>query len=146
VSRLPISALPATLAATAVATPALAAANLSFIALAITLFFSPVCHQDPARSFWLFGAPVAICARCLGLYLGAAAGAWLRVPRRILLPILGGTLALNLLDIFTELIGLHGNWIATRFVLGLSLGAALASLVAGSSATLLSARRPATQA
>jgi uncharacterized membrane protein len=146
VSRLPISALPATLAATAVAAPALAAANLSFAALAIALFFSPVCHQDAARSFWLFGGPVAVCARCLGLYLGAAAGAWLRAPRKILLPILGTTAVLNLLDVLTELIGLHGNWIATRFVLGLSLGAALASLVAGSSATLLSARRPATQA
>ena len=36
--------------------------------------FSLICHQRPERSFWIFGAPVAVCARCLGLYIGAAIG------------------------------------------------------------------------
>jgi uncharacterized membrane protein len=38
------------------------------------LFFQPVCHQDPARSFWLAGMPLPVCARCLGIYLGAFLG------------------------------------------------------------------------
>jgi uncharacterized membrane protein len=33
-----------------------------------------VCHQIPGRSFHLGAGPLAVCARCLGLYLGALAG------------------------------------------------------------------------
>lgn len=32
--------------------------------------FSPVCHQRAHRSFELNGAPLPICARCLGVYFG----------------------------------------------------------------------------
>jgi uncharacterized membrane protein len=34
-----------------------------------------VCHQEPARSFHVEGHQWLVCARCSGLYLGAAAGA-----------------------------------------------------------------------
>lgn len=33
---------------------------------------SLICHQLPERSFHLWGAQVAVCARCFGLYGGAA--------------------------------------------------------------------------
>jgi uncharacterized membrane protein len=33
-----------------------------------------VCHQQPARSFELAGAPLPVCARCSGLYLAGASG------------------------------------------------------------------------
>jgi uncharacterized membrane protein len=36
--------------------------------------FSATCHQMPERSFHLEGFPLAVCARCFGLYAGAAAG------------------------------------------------------------------------
>lgn len=36
-----------------------------------------VCHQRPERSFRLAGQPMAVCARCLGMYAGAAATALL---------------------------------------------------------------------
>jgi len=32
--------------------------------------FTPVCHQSAARSLCLFAKPIAVCARCLGLYCG----------------------------------------------------------------------------
>ncbi|MBN2246773.1 MAG: DUF2085 domain-containing protein [Candidatus Aminicenantes bacterium] len=32
--------------------------------------FSPLCHQIPSRSFAIYGFPLAVCARCLGIYLG----------------------------------------------------------------------------
>lgn len=35
---------------------------------------SLVCHQQPERSFHRDGAQYPVCARCLGLYLGAIAG------------------------------------------------------------------------
>lgn len=36
--------------------------------------FSPVCHQLPSRSFVCFGYPLAVCARCLGIYVGFLIG------------------------------------------------------------------------
>ncbi|HEX5706713.1 MAG TPA: DUF2085 domain-containing protein [Pyrinomonadaceae bacterium] len=37
--------------------------------------FGVICHQQPARSFHAWGMPLAVCARCAGLYAGFAAGA-----------------------------------------------------------------------
>jgi uncharacterized membrane protein len=34
-----------------------------------------ICHQRPERSFFVNGRQVAVCARCTGLYAGAAAAA-----------------------------------------------------------------------
>jgi uncharacterized membrane protein len=36
---------------------------------------SLICHQRPERSFHIFGAQMPVCARCVGLYAGAATGA-----------------------------------------------------------------------
>lgn len=36
--------------------------------------FSPICHQNPARSFFVFGYQLAVCSRCLGIYSGFFAG------------------------------------------------------------------------
>jgi uncharacterized membrane protein len=41
----------------------------------IYAFGSFVCHQRPERSFHVGLAQLPVCARCYGLYLGAAAGA-----------------------------------------------------------------------
>ncbi len=37
--------------------------------------------------------------------------------------------SMNALDVVTELAGLHGNWMAVRFVLGIALGAAVGLLI-----------------
>lgn len=36
--------------------------------------FSPTCHQTPSRCFYAFGYPLAVCARCLGVYSGFLLG------------------------------------------------------------------------
>ncbi|HEV2021449.1 MAG TPA: DUF2085 domain-containing protein [Terriglobales bacterium] len=112
--------------------PVLSAGGYGLTAFGILLFFSPVCHQDPARLFWIFGGPVAVCARCLGIYLGAAVGAWIPAPRRVLLAGLALFAALNLADVLTEAAAWHGNWKLTRLILGALLGLAAGSLVANS--------------
>ena len=35
--------------------------------------FARVCHQIPERAFYLEGHPLAVCARCTGIYFGFAA-------------------------------------------------------------------------
>ncbi len=100
--------------------------------LALERGFAIVCHQRPERSFWILGAEMAVCARCLGIYLGAAVGLLFRTSRRIALRLLIAAAAVNLLDAMTELAGLHGNWLAIRFVFGLLLGAAATLLISSS--------------
>lgn len=44
-----------------------------FIPLKARLFRYPlsrICHQHPDRCFYVFGQPLALCARCLGIYSG----------------------------------------------------------------------------
>jgi uncharacterized membrane protein len=120
------------LACTAIAVPYLATHGLLLLAFALQRGFSLVCHQHPDRCFWIFGAPVAVCARCLGIYLGAAIGFMLRTSRPLAFRLLLFAATLNALDVTTELIGLHGNWMVVRFVLGLGLGATAALLISSS--------------
>jgi uncharacterized membrane protein len=46
---------------------------------------SLICHQRPERSFHLGAAQLPVCARCLGLYAGGAAGAiaWAMASPRV---------------------------------------------------------------
>jgi uncharacterized membrane protein len=50
-------------------------------ALLIYAAGSVVCHQLPERSFHLWSAQLPVCARCTGIYLGAAVAAVLAVIR-----------------------------------------------------------------
>jgi uncharacterized membrane protein len=52
-------------------------------ALVIYAAGSLICHQRPERSFHLLGAQMPVCARCTGIYAGAAVAAsvWFRRVR-----------------------------------------------------------------
>ena len=56
-----------------VAAPLAQANGLQWISFAVYEAFSHVCHQTPERSFYIAGYPLAVCARCTGLYVGFAA-------------------------------------------------------------------------
>jgi uncharacterized membrane protein len=94
------------------------------LGLALQRGFALVCHQRPERSIILFGGTIAVCARCLGIYLGAAAGLLMRASREVAWRSLIAAIAINLMDGFAEFAGAHGNWMAARFVLGFALGVA----------------------
>lgn len=44
--------------------------RLPFVSDLLYALYSPLCHQNPSRCFLLFGHPLAVCARCLGIYAG----------------------------------------------------------------------------
>jgi uncharacterized membrane protein len=131
------------LAGAAVSVPWLFAHRSFALALALDRGFALICHQRPERSFWLFGGAVAVCARCLGIYLGAAVGLLFRTSRTLALRLLIAAAALNLLDAGTELVGLHDNWLAVRFVFGSILGAAAALLISSAMAATQGSASPA---
>ena len=73
------AALPlATLAASHRFAPSL----VSVSAFAVYAIGAVVCHQRPERSFFLWAHQMPVCARCAGLYAGAALGALVFVARR----------------------------------------------------------------
>ncbi len=118
-------------------------------ALALRDFFSGLCHQNTARSFFIDQSPAAVCVRCLGIYCGIAMGAWLSVfsaaklhidqvlAKRIFL----GALLLNGIDAAAETLHLHGNLPLPRFLLGASLGLAAGVLLSAHQRVSRSASR-----
>ena len=118
------------LAAFVASRPAAASAAYGF-ALAVYAIGHVVCHQLPARSFHLWAVTLPVCARCTGIYAGAAASAFLLMgsrvrahanPRIVLLAALVPTAATLVFEWTTGT--MPANWI--RALAGLPLGAAVA--------------------
>jgi uncharacterized membrane protein len=94
--------------------------------------FSPLCHQEEARSFSIAGSQLAVCSRCSMIYAGFAAGVlaypvfrritninsppiWLLIVPAILL----------VLDVVIDNAGIFRNSFVTRSVTGFAVGFAL---------------------
>jgi uncharacterized membrane protein len=93
--------------------------------------FAPTCHQIDSRCFFLFGYPLAVCARCLGIYLGFLAGTiaepWVRSPNSAL-PGLRTFLVFTLpigLDTLGNMLGIWHTPSVVRLTLGLGWGVLL---------------------
>ena len=81
-----------------IVSPSLLAEKHALPVGAVYYFFSQVCHQIPERSFHWAGSQMAVCHRCLGIYVGFWLGAlcwpWLGQlgqrllyrPRLVLIP------------------------------------------------------------
>jgi len=105
---------------------------------------SRICHQRPERSFHLFAAQLPVCARCSGIYAGAAIGALLArsgpirarlfssSPRMLLV---AGALP-TLVTLATEWSGVWAAGNEARAAAGVCLGVAVAFVVARAAATL----------
>jgi uncharacterized membrane protein len=94
--------------------------------------FAPVCHQMPERSFVLAGYPLAVCARCFGIYVGFLAGTILHPILRGIssarLPHLHSFLLVSLpigIDAAANALGLWNTPNLLRFLVGLPWGAIL---------------------
>jgi len=103
---------------------------------------SLVCHQLPERSFHLGGFQLPVCARCVGLYSGAAIGALatvvmrpVGVPRRARQILVLGALP-TVITIALEIAGLWPTTNIVRAVAGFPLGLVAALVVTTAPATL----------
>ena len=120
------------------AAPWLAARHDYTSALLIYGSFSAICHQLPERSFHLLGYPLAVCARCTGIYAGFLIGLLLYPFARRLedetMPARGWLIAAavpTMIDFTGGLVGVFTNTFLTntflsRAVTGLIAGAAAA--------------------
>ena len=59
------------------------AAAAVFHVSSVYYFFSAICHQDPARSWRLFGEPLPVCIRCASIYFAFAASLWLGIRANV---------------------------------------------------------------
>lgn len=117
------------------------------IAAALELPFALACHRIPERIVEIGGVPMPLCSRCAGIWLGLAFGGALAFPAlpmkalRVVLPV---ALALMLLDVVTQDLGIHPLWhstrIATGLLVGLSVGGAAGHLIATELGPLLPPR------
>ena len=110
--------------------------NLPLLGTGIALFFSQLCHQDPARSFVLAGTTLPVCARCLAFYLGGFAGIasypvlgfrWRQGHhiKRLLVV----SLCLIVLDVGLDLAGIRENTFLSRSATGAVFGGVCGLLV-----------------
>jgi uncharacterized membrane protein len=95
-------------------------------------FGSLICHQRPERSFHIGAAQLPVCARCFGIYAGAAIGLVVRGPTPTIpglrIAIVAAAIP-TLITWGTEAIGLWSPANMTRFVAALPLGAVVAVTV-----------------
>jgi len=113
------------------------AATGSSLAALVFRFASHICHQQPDRTFHWDAAAWPVCARCLGLYAAAPAGALIGLlTPSFQMPRIGNFLLLCIAAMPTL-----ATWIAehalgwpfsnlARFIAALPLGAAVAWIVA----------------
>lgn len=116
--------------------PVARAHGYDFGALLIYEAFGKICHQSPARSFYLEGHPFAVCARCAGIYFGFAGGMLLYPLGRSLNSVdaparkwLIAGAAPTVLDFALDLFGLWRNTHLSRSLTGALLGAVIALYV-----------------
>jgi uncharacterized membrane protein len=129
-----------------IATP-LAPSSIATVMYAVG---SVICHQLPERSFHLAGFQLPVCARCLGIYAGAAATAAIHVLGvfvadssrwRVLSPAAArGVFVVSALPtLVTVVLEWSGLWSGTnvvRAMAGLSVGIGGALVVMSAVATL----------
>lgn len=96
--------------------------------------FSSVCHQQADRSFWIAGQPMAVCARCAGIY-GMFTAGWILVPffaakiqfsKKEDTKFLAIIFLLNVIDVIGNLLGIWQNTLISRLLAGSLLGFATA--------------------
>ncbi len=99
--------------------------------------FSPVCHQMTVRSPHLGGVQLALCDRCVGIYLGLVIGVatvgwgqplWRSLGTYGRYVLLGSLVPMGV-DWIGPILGLWGNGVVSRATTGMIFGVIAASFV-----------------
>ncbi|NUQ74777.1 MAG: DUF2085 domain-containing protein [Polyangiaceae bacterium] len=102
----------------------LAATGPDWLFSALDWPFSFFCRRDPARVLAAAGAPMPLCSRCAGLWLGASVSAAMARPAlsaRALQITAAVACAIMLAEVVTQDLGLHPVFHPTRIASGLLL-------------------------
>lgn len=101
--------------------------------------FSDLCHQIVDRSFWINNQPMAVCSRCIGIYVGFAFG-WILLPVAAMGNLTSNwsmkkgalvAVLLNFLDIIGNILSLWENTLVSRLVVGSAIGITAALIFSG---------------
>jgi uncharacterized membrane protein len=79
------------------------------------------CHRKPERSFQINGIPMAACARCTGIFAGAAVGSFV-ISAWNASPFLMAAAVVNTVDALFATFGLPSSGNFPRAMLGFALG------------------------
>lgn len=96
--------------------------------------FRALCHQRPERTLLIFGAPMVVCSRCAGVYAGVALGALVPLGARLVdrgRALVLAAVALAVVDVATQDLGLHAPFHPTRLATGLLMGYAASAFMVG---------------
>lgn len=120
-----------------VGAPVAAGSGHETVAFVLYHGLSGVCHQMPERAFWIAGHPLAVCARCTGIYAGFTLATLLYPLAARRLPVRGTprrewlilALVPTTIDFTLGITGLWANTHLSRALTGAWLGAWLAFYV-----------------
>ena len=111
--------------------PLLLSAGGGWAAVGAVLYqpFHRICHQLADRSFWICGAPLAVCMRCSAIYFGFLLGTVLYLPASSAGIALSNRRALLIcsvvpmvVDVMVDVLGVQASTAATRVMTGLFFG------------------------
>jgi uncharacterized membrane protein len=92
--------------------------------------FVTMCHRMPERTLTLAGVAMPVCSRCAGVFAGITLGALVLRPRLSAAAwrwAITAGVALMMLDVATQDLGVHPVWHVTRLASGAAFGYALAA-------------------
>jgi uncharacterized membrane protein len=101
---------------------------------ALDLPFRLLCHRAPERVLAIAGAPMPVCSRCAGIWLGmsvSAAIAWPVLSMRALRIVVAIAAVLMLAEVVTQDLGLHPVFHPTRLATGLLLSVPFGGALGG---------------
>lgn len=94
------------------------------ISAKLTSLYMYSCHQQPTKSFWILGYPMALCARCFGVYLGTCTGCIKEIffENKIFWKINLLLFVIALVDLFINYILKFNTGLLPRFFSGMFIG------------------------